>query len=58
MAGGPDTEGQARVKRMEKNTYPQGKTGAGSKELPGTVGNIRHNPTTGGGINRPTKSKS
>ena len=58
MAAGPDSEGVARARRMEKNTYPQGKVGAGSKVLPGTVGNIRQNPTQGGGVNRPTKSKS
>lgn len=58
MASGPDSEGVARARRMEKNNYPQGKSGAMTKILPGTVGNIRTNPTQGGGINRSTKGKS
>ena len=44
--------GLARVSRMEKNTFKQGRTGA---ETPKKMLRGDKNPTSSGGINRPTK---
>lgn len=43
------------VPLREKNNYHQGRTGSATKTKPGVVKGVRHNPTSGGGINRPTK---
>ena len=54
----PDMKGGLeRVSRKETNNQPQGRSGAETKKLGDVVGTIRHNPTSGGGINRPTKGK-
>lgn len=51
-----DDTGQGRAKSVANDTQPQGRSGSGSMEKPTVVGAVRHNPTEGGGINRPTKS--
>ena len=52
-----DNEGLARASRMEKNNYPQGRSGGGTKILAGPVKSVKHNAVSGGGINRATKGK-
>ena len=52
-----DNEGLARASRMEKNNYPQGRSGGGTKILAGPVKSVKSNPTQGGGVNRATKGK-
>lgn len=53
--GAPDPAGLSRVKRMEQNNQPQGRSGGGTRKMDGVVGTVRHNPTQKGGINRPTR---
>jgi len=38
----------------ESNNYSQGKSGSGTKKLPGMIKGASGNPTKGGGINRAT----
>ena len=51
-----DSEGLARVKSMETNQHPQGRSGSGTQKNKGPVKNAPGNPTMGGGINRATKT--
>ena len=39
----------------EHNTQPQGRSGSGTPKKKGPIGSPAKNPTSGGGINRPTK---
>ena len=52
-----DNAGLARASRMEKNNYPQGRSGGETKILAGPVKSVKSNPTQGGGVNRATKGK-
>lgn len=54
---GVDTPGLGRVSSKEKNNQQQGRSGSETKKVGDVVGTVRHNPTSGGGINRPTKGK-
>jgi len=44
-----------KVPLKESNNYDQGKSGSGSKKLPGPTKSVKQNPTKSGGIYRPTK---
>lgn len=54
MAAKNDAAGLQRVSSMEKNNQPGGRSGSGTKELPGPVRSVKKNSTNGGGINRST----
>lgn len=45
-----------KVPLKESNNYSQGRSGSGTKKLPGPVKSVAKNPTKGGGIHRATKS--
>lgn len=51
----------ASIPHREMNNHPQGRSGSGTPMKPGPakgkVGVRGKNPTSGGGIHRPTKSK-
>ncbi len=55
MAAKTDSAGQDRASRLEKNNYPQGRSGGETKILPGPVKSVKSNPTQSGGINRATR---
>ena len=54
---GDKEAGLNRVSRKETNNQSQGRSGGETKRLGDVVGTVRHNPTSGGGINRATKGK-
>ena len=55
MSRGLDPQGLQRVSNKERNSQSQGRSGGETKMLPGPVRSVKHNPTTGGGINRATR---
>lgn len=54
---GSGESGRASKKGLsrERTNYYQGKSGSKDKILPGLVKSVRHNPQTGGGVNRAPK---